>query len=273
MKTLLQALVELHPDSSKTTLRSWIEEGRIYVNDQVVRKNNFEVEDDAEITLGRKKERKEQGVTVLFEDDDIIVVNKPSGLLSVAEDVEVSNSLHRILKERVRPKRIYVVHRLDQGTSGVMVFAKNKWALEGLKEQLKGHNIEREYCALVEGRIEEDEGTWESYLFEDKSQYVKETKDENLGQRACSHYKVIKKNDRYSLLSVTLETGRKNQIRVQANSAGHPIAGDKKYGGKSDPFDRLCLHAKVLGFIHPGTKKPMRFEVPMPGKFKGIIGQ
>lgn len=271
MKTLIQALAELHPDSSKTTLRSWIEEGRVSVNDQVVKKNNYEVPEGAEISLGRKKEHKEQGVTILFEDDSIIVVNKPSGLLSVAEDVEVNNSMHRILKERVRPKRVYVVHRLDQGTSGVMIFAKSTKALDGLKEQLKGHNIEREYCALVEGKIEPDQGTWESFLYEDKSHFVKETLDPTVGQRACSHYKVMKKNNQYSLLTVTLETGRKNQIRVQARGAGHPIAGDKKYGAKSDPFDRLCLHAKVLGFIHPITQKPMRFEVPMPGKFKGIL--
>jgi len=269
--TILEALVQAAPDSSKSTLRSWLKQGRILVDGDVVKIPATVLKEGQTLTLARRERPVESGLKILHEDRHLVVIDKPSSLLSVSTAYEEGDTAHAILKRKYRPKRVYVVHRLDQDTSGVMMFALSEEALEKLKNTFEKHDIERKYDALVEGHLEEEKGTWRSYLFEDENYVVHETKDKRKGQLAISHYTVIGKSKKYSWLSVTLETGKKNQIRVHCQSAGIPVVGDKKYGAESNPLKRLGLHAYFLSFRHPITGKTMRFESPAPKSFYRLV--
>jgi 23S rRNA pseudouridine1911/1915/1917 synthase len=271
-QTLLEALGKFSPKSSKTTLRCWLKEGRVFVDERVQKIATSPVEAGQVITLGVKEKVYEGGLKILYEDSDLVVIEKPAGLLSVSTAFQKTDTAHSILKKKYRPTKVYVVHRLDQETSGVMLFALSEEAFLGLKDLFADHTIERAYCAVVEGNMEESSGTFSSYLLEDKNYVVHEV-NSSKGQLAITHYEVEASNKRYSWLNLRLETGRKNQIRVHCQSAGHSIAGDKKYGAKTSPIKRLCLHAYYLAFEHPITHKKMEFESPIPKEFYKILEQ
>ncbi len=257
---LFDLLLEMAPDSSKNTLRSWIEEGRIEIDGNVVRSRAYQVRKGQEIQLGRKKHFIQDSIEIIYEDADLVVLYKPAGVLSVATDFNQKYNVHTYLKRRFHSRRVFPVHRLDREVSGVMVFAYSSRCVAGLKEQFEEHSILREYLAIVEGDVEQDMGTWQSYLQEDPTYVVKSIKDKGLGQLATTHYAVIQRKHGMTSLRITLETGKKNQIRVHCAEAGHPIAGDTKYKAKTDPVHRLGLHAWKLGFFHPGLEKNMLFE-------------
>lgn len=269
--TLLEILTYLFPQSSKTTLRSWIKEGRVAIDDQSASIANCLVFQGQKITVGNRKHFLPGGIAVLYEDADIVVINKPSGLLSVATAFDKSQTAHAILKAHYRPRKVFVVHRIDQDTSGTMIFALNEGSHFELKKAFESHDIERSYTAIVEGHMEVTSGTWKSHLFEDSNYVVHVTEDSEKGKEAITHYKVKKSNKRYSWLELTLETGRKNQIRVHCQNAGHSIAGDKKYGAITQPIKRLCLHAHLLGLRHPSSYKKMEFTSPVPEEFYRIL--
>jgi tRNA pseudouridine32 synthase/23S rRNA pseudouridine746 synthase/23S rRNA pseudouridine1911/1915/1917 synthase len=270
--TLLEALAIFAPDSSKTTLRSWIKEGRISVNDIPQKLSNTQVFEGQTIVLHDKAKLTEKGdVRIIYEDQHIVAIDKPSGLLSVSTAFEPKKTAHGYLKNYFKPKKIYVVHRLDQDTSGVMIFALSEEAYINLKDMFEQHALERAYTAIVEGQLDESKGTWRSYLVEDETYFVRETQNENAGRLAITHYDVLKSSRNYSALNLKLETGRKNQIRVHCQNAGHSIVGDKKYGATSNPIKRLCLHAHLLAFEHPITKKKMHFESPLPEDLKKLL--
>lgn len=264
---LLEALKECFPDSSNNTLRSWIDDRRIMVG----RKPGFStkqiVQPGQKIELGKKKHFMEEGIEVIYEDDQLVALYKPSGILSVATDYDVTNNVHSFLKKRFHNRRVYPVHRLDREASGVMVFAYTDAAQYHLKKQFEDHSISRQYIAVVEGELELSQGTWQSYLYEDGAYYVRSVSDPNLGELATTHYKVIKRKSGTSTLLVTLETGKKNQIRVHCKEAGHPILGDKKYGSALEQAGRIALHAYKLGIQHPTLEKPMMFERTAPEAF------
>jgi len=176
----------------------------------------------------------------------------------VATAFEKGETAHALLRKKYHPRTVHVVHRLDQDTSGVMLFALSEKARDKLKEMFEKHSLQRVYCALIEGKLPQEQGSWVSYQFEDAQYYVHNSDDPAKGKMAITHYRVKESSKRFSLLELTLETGRKNQIRVHCQAAGHPIAGDKKYGSSCDP-GRLCLHAQFLGFIHPITGKQLSF--------------
>ena len=201
-----------------------------------------------------------EDIPFVFKDQHVIVINKPHNMLSVATDSD-KHSLHNLLKIYYHPKKVGIIHRLDEGTSGLILFTLSDAAYHGLKDQFKEHSIDRVYRAIVEGDFPEKEGTWTSYLYEDKTLKVRVTDDEKLGEKAITHFKKIAFSKGYTLMEFRLETGKKNQIRVQSAAAGYPIAGDKKYGAQTDPFKRLALHAKTLGFTHPITKKRILLRV------------
>lgn len=269
--SLLEILVELFPHSSKNTLRSWIKEGRVEI-DQIPAKNaSLKVLKDQCITVGKRKKIIQPDIPILYEDRDLVIIDKPSGLLSVAAAFEKEDTLHALLKEHYRPRKVFVVHRLDQETSGVMVFALNQEASDRLKNLFESHAIERAYTAIIEGELPVPNGTWKSYQYEDSQYMVHETSDKTKGRLAVTHYHTLSSSKRYSLLELRLETGRKNQIRVHCQSAGHSVVGDKKYGAKSNSLKRLCLHAHLLAFQHPFSKKEMRFESPVPEEFYRLI--
>lgn len=270
-QTLMEALATLAPDSSKTTHRSWLKEERVLVDGEVAKLGSLLVRKGQEVAL-RARLRYIGDLRVYFEDSHIVVIDKPNGLLSVATDFEKGDTAHSLLKNHYRPRRVLPVHRLDQETSGLMMFALSEQAHERLKIDFEKHKIEREYTAVVEGVVSPSQGTWESYLYEDKNYYMHTSATPDLGGRlAITHYQVQQVAKRRSVLLLTLETGRKNQIRVHCQAAGHPVVGDKKYGAVSNPIKRLCLHAHLLAFRHPITKQHLRFESPVPETFLRLM--
>ncbi|MDD4489157.1 MAG: RluA family pseudouridine synthase [Paludibacter sp.] len=213
---------------------------------------------------------------MLYEDNDIIVVEKKEGLLTVSTGKGDETTAFSILKTHVKKgspsNRIYVVHRLDRETSGVLVFAKNRDAQLILQENWHEIVTRRTYIALVEGKMEKQKDTITSWLTEnEKSLKIHSEKEADGGRKAVTHYRCLKSNNYFSLLELELETGRKNQIRVHLQSIGHPVSGDKKYGSLGTPLGRICLHASILAFYHPFTKEQLSFEIPAPKAFTKVF--
>ncbi len=163
------------------------------------------------------------------------------------------------------------MHRLDRETSGVLVFAKNAYAREQLKEQFAAHTVDRVYIAMIEGEMDPEAGTFRSFLRERRDLKMESVDEHPDAKYAVTHYRTIETNGRYSMLEVTLETGRKNQIRAHLSEAGHPVIGDRMYGSEVNPIGRLGLHAKLLGFDHPVTRKHMVFTAPVPKAFRSLL--
>lgn len=220
------------------------------------------------------KKHKPYGLTILYEDRDIIVVNKINGLLTVSTDKEKSKTAFSLLNDYVRKgnsrskNRVYIVHRLDRDTSGVLVFAKSETVKYFLQENWK--DFDKTYYAVVHGKLEEKQGIIESYLLENKAHKVYSTKDETKGKLSKTGFKVIKENKNLSLLEIELFTGRKNQIRAHLSEKGHPVIGDKAYG-PGDNAKQLALHAASLTIAHPHSKKRMTFETDYPIYFKTLV--
>ncbi|MDE6154065.1 MAG: RluA family pseudouridine synthase [Muribaculaceae bacterium] len=214
-------------------------------------------------------------VQLVYEDDDIIVINKGYGLLSMGNDKVREGTAYSILKDYVKwqdPRnKIFIVHRLDRDTSGLMMFARNPQAKEAMQHNWNNMVLERKYLAVVEGKVDDDEGEVRSYLAENSQYEVYSTNNPNEGQLAVTRYKVLKRANGYSLLEVSLDTGRKNQIRVHMKDLGHPIAGDRKYGARTSPIHRLALHAQTLRFAHPITRTLMSFSTPVPASFASMV--
>ena len=194
-------------------------------------------------------------------------------MLSVATAFDKTNTAHSVLKAQFKPRQVYVVHRLDQDTSGVMLFALKENCFEAMKKIFEKHDIDRVYYAIVEGNLDSSSGTWQSYLYEDANYHVHSTTSAQTGELAITHYEVKAANKHYSLLELKLETGRKNQIRVHCQQAGNPVVGDKKYGATKNPLKRLGLHAYMLAFVHPSTHKKKIFTSPLPEVFLKIFNK
>ena len=211
---------------------------------------------------------KKNKLNIIYEDKDILVINKPTHLLTISTDNEKEKTLfHQVylyLKKKNKNNKVFIVHRLDKDTSGLIVFAKS----EKVKKILQNNweSSIRNYVAVVNGKVEKEKDTLRSYLKETKTLLVYSTLDKD-GSLAITNYQKIMGNNEYTLLSINIKTGRKNQIRVQLNDIGHSIVGDKKYGIKKDPLRRLCLHANYLEFIHPITNKKMIFDIDIPNTF------
>lgn len=209
-------------------------------------------------------------IKILFEDSFLIAINKPSGLLTVATEREKVTTAYRLVKDYIREEnrhnKLFVLHRLDRETSGILLFAKEREIQEQMQSKWGEMVTTRGYQAIVEGHPSEKEGEIRSYISENKAMMMYES-DENRGKLAITRYSVSKSDTNYSLLKINILTGRKNQIRLQLSQSGHPIAGDKKYGAKSNPIGRLALHADRLFFIHPVTGKEIRLKSPLPGRF------
>ncbi len=212
---------------------------------------------------------------IVYEDDDIIVVNKGYGLLSMGTDKIKEGTAYDILRDYLKwqdPRnKLFIVHRLDRDTSGLMVFAKNVEAKECLQHNWNNMVLSRKYLAVVEGRPDPAEGEIRSYLAENTRFEVYSTDDPKEGQLAVTRYRTLKSRNGYSLMEVELDTGRKNQIRVHMKDLGHPIIGDRRYGAKSSPLHRMALHAQTLRFVHPITRKDMNFSTPVPISFAKTV--
>lgn len=223
------------------------------------------------------KKRQPRGLPILHEDKDILVVAKPAGLLTIGTEREKSRTAHYLLNDYVRkgdPKsrnRVYVVHRLDKDTSGILIFAKSEEAKKYLQEHWE--DTDKHYLAIVHGRLTPREGTLTSYLAENAAQKVYSTPDHAKGKLSHTAYKVLQENRGLSLVEIHLLTGRKHQIRVHFAEKGHPVAGDKKYGNTPLACKRLALHARSISFIHPYSGEQMRFELGMPEEFVRLLGK
>jgi 23S rRNA pseudouridine1911/1915/1917 synthase len=269
--SLLEILQEMAPDSSKNTLRSWLQSGRVTVDRRHADRANTAILPGQEVLIGPKVSFLRGSVRLLHEDDAIVVLEKPEGLLSVATDFENRATVHAILKRQFHNRRVYPVHRLDRETSGVMLFAYTEEARDFLKTQFEQHLIDKTYFAIVEKEMPLGKGTWESYLEEDDFYYVKSTNDSQSGKLAVTHYEVLKTHKNRSLLRLKPQTGRKNQLRVHCTEAGHPIVGDKKYRAATNPMKRVCLHAQKISFVHPSTQRRIAFSTPLPENFYKIL--
>lgn len=279
---LIEYLQNQNPQNSKSSLKEMLAKGRVLVNGKVEKAYNYQVKEGDKVEFGQKsKINKPQHqdfdgmMSILHEDKDIIVIYKKEGLLSIGTDADKENTAYHKLNMYVKSKgynrHIYVVHRLDCKTSGVMMFAKSEQARDILRSRWKELVSDRRYYALVEGAPKQDEGTIESFLSEDKMLKMYSSDFDNGGKKAVTNYRVVQRGKNYSLLELKLDTGRKNQIRVHLQQLGCPIAGDSKYGAQTDPLNRLCLHAKNLEFVHPITGKEMKFEYPYPNGFNKCV--
>jgi 23S rRNA pseudouridine1911/1915/1917 synthase len=217
-----------------------------------------------------------KGIEIIYEDRDIIAIDKPPRLLTMASATEREKTAYHILTDYVRkgcaksPKRIFIVHRLDRDTSGIVLFAKTEAAKNRLQDQWD--TTEKKYLAVVYGKLPERSGSISSYLTENAAHVVYSTKDKSLGKLSTTNYKVLKETRDFSLLEIDLATGRKNQIRVHFAEKGHPVAGDTKYGRMNDPHKRMALHARSISFLHPWNGKRMRLETKIPVYFTSLVG-
>lgn len=225
------------------------------------------------MTKSRRPTKKHQprGLTILHEDEDIIVVVKPAGLLTIGTNREKSRTVHYLLNDYVRkgnPKsrnRVYVVHRLDRESSGILVFAKSEQSKRLLQEDWE--QTEKHYLAIIHGQLTNKEGTISSYLTENNAHRVYSTFDASKGKLSRTAYRVSKVKTGFSMVDIHLLTGRKHQIRVHFAEKGHPIVGDRKYGEKNIGSKRLALHARSISFTHPITHKRMTLDTGIPGSF------
>jgi len=260
---------------SRNSVKSLLAHRQIMVNGKVETQFNLLLKRNDTITVSSNRGNTElvhPKLRIIFEDEYLIVVEKKEGLLTVStgkgEEITAFSILKNHVKRGSKQNRIYVVHRIDRETSGIIMFAKSRDIQLALQENWHRVVTRRVYVALVEGKMEKEQDTIVSWLTEnEKSLKIHSSSTDNGGQQAVTHYKCIKSNDQFSLLELELETGRKNQIRVHMEYIGHPIAGDKKYGSSVSPIGRMCLHARILAFIHPVTLKEVSFETPVPRNF------
>ena len=263
-------------DIPKKRIKQYLTHGAIYVNNSRTTKYNYKVVAGMNITIDTdSKNKKSLPFEILFEDDHIIVVNKPSGLLTIATAKEKDRTLYHIVREYLvskdRNARVFIVHRLDKDTSGVVVLAKDEKTKNQLQENWNECVSLREYVAVVHGHLKKESDRIVQMLSETKTNLVYVSKKED-AKEAITNYKVVKESDKYSLVSINIETGRKNQIRVAFSSLGNPIVGDKKYSDIKDNENRLYLHANRLKMYYPVIKKDILFETSTPNEFKKIMG-
>lgn len=270
----LLAFLLTHLPGGRNHIKSILSRGQVSVNGKRTTKHDYPIRPGQKVVVSRTKAFEEeilQGVSILYEDKDLLVVEKEAGLLSIASEQEKQVTAYAMLTAYVRltnPKaRIFVVHRLDRDTSGVMLYAKNEETKNWLQENWDEAVVSRTYVALVEGAVRKPEDTITSWLKESKTLKMYSSPHPNDGQKAVTRYQLLKQGKDFSLLELELETGRKNQIRVHMEDIGHPIAGDKKYGSSLNPLGRLGLHAFAIAFKHPATEEIMRFESKIPRPF------
>ena len=276
--TLMQCLEAKLTDHKRTSIKALMKYNQVALNSMPT--SQFDQPVHAGDTLSVNFTRpfvvfSHPRIKLVHEDNDIIVINKGSGILSVSTDNVKDGTAYSILRDYLKKKdprlMLFVVHRLDRDTSGLMMFAKNVEAKEAMQHNWNNMVLGRRYVAVVEGKVEQEEGVVKSYLAETSQFEVYSTQNPDEGQLAITRFKRLQCNNGYSLMELSLDTGRKNQIRVHMKDLGHPIVGDRKYGAKASPIHRLGLHARTLHFAHPVTKKEMLFETPIPSRFLSLL--
>lgn len=277
-QSLIEVLSKSFPNSSKNKIRKMLTEGRISINGEIEHKakrplKESDVVEILDKTISREltppPKQKLTNLNIIFEDEDILLVEKPAGLLSIATNKMEPDTLHSRCVDYVKSKDpsnwCFIVHRLDRETSGIMLLAYSKNSKEYLQEQFAERTVYRTYHALVEGQLPSKRGTEVEWLLEDKNLRVKKVNPKTkMSKQAITHWEVMKENHETSLVRIMIDTGRRHQIRMAMKSLETPVVGDFLHGAETDPLGRICLHASSLEFLHPITDEPVRFETRVP---------
>ena len=273
---LLEWMLSALP-GSKTKIKAILQGHGIKVDGKQVTQFDFPLKPGMKVSVSKSKKNdtfKSRYVNIVYEDRWLVVVEKKTGILSMAaghSSLNVKSVLDDYFKRTRQKCTAHVVHRLDRDTSGLMIYAKDMQTEQLLERDWHGTVFDRRYVAVVSGEMEEDEGTIANWLKDNKAYVTFSSPVDNGGKYAVTHFHTLKRTTEHSLVEFRLETGRKNQIRVHTSDMGHPVCGDIKYGNGDDPLHRLCLHAYVLCFYHPVTGKPMEFETPIPAQFRAMF--
>lgn len=276
--SLLDYVTKILSDHTKSKVKSMLKHNQFAINSMPTSRFDAPVHKGDQVSINFSKSFRvftHPRVRLVYEDNDILVINKGYGVLSMGTDKIKEGTAYSIMREYVKYSnpnaKVFIVHRLDRDTSGLMMLAKTPEAQEAMQHNWNNMVLNRKYVAVVEGYMEEDSGTIKSYLAETSQFEVYSTQDPSAGQLAITRYKTLNRNNGYSLVELELDTGRKNQIRVHMKDMEHPIVGDRKYGAKNSPIKRLALHAQTLRFVHPITRRDMLFETPIPSKFQMLL--
>lgn len=276
---LMAFLSNMMPQASRTKIKSLLSKRIVHVDNVITTQYNFLLKPGMKVQISKNKNTHEfhsRLLKIVYEDAYLIVIDKNESLLSVNTERQKERTAYTILNEYVRrsskQNHLYIVHRLDRDTSGLMMFAKDEKTQHTLRDNWHQIVFDRRYVAVVNGEIEREHGVIRSWLT-DRTLYVSSSPVDDGGKESITHYRVIKRKNGYSLIELNLETGRKNQIRVHMQDLGHPIVGDGRYGYENNPnpLGRLALHAFKLCFYHPVTGEVMRFETPYPPTFKALF--
>lgn len=275
---LLISLLNHLPHKSRNIIKAVLKDRQVNIDGRPVTQFDYPLKPGQRVEVSWVKAitpQQPKELHLVFEDQDIIVINKPAGLLTVATAKEKRKTAYSMLSSYIKKEnpdnKIFVIHRLDRETSGLLMFAKSEMVQKSIQESWGSTISQRTYVGVVEGRVAEQEGIISSWLSESKAFIVYSSQNPQHGKKAVTHYKVLQANTNFSLLQINLETGRKHQIRVHMQDINHPIIGDKKYGSTINPLRRLGLHARVLAFIHPTTAEHCHFETPIPDKFVNLF--
>lgn len=270
---LLEFLLERFKGQSRNSVKHMLSRGQVLVDGVPQRQFDLALAPGQTVTVLPQAKGAALPFPVLYEDDELLAIDKPAGLLSVATDTQAHRTAYRMTADYVRARdsreRVLVLHRLDRDTSGVLLFAKDPALKNALQERWNSLVKRREYCAVVEGTGLPDSGVCRSQLTQNRAYKVYSSPDG--GKEAVTRYTVLARHKGYSLLRVELDTGRKNQIRAHLSELGCPVAGDGKYGAATDPIRRLALHARQLVLTHPVTGKVLTFTAPLPGEFTRLF--
>lgn len=275
---LLDFLLLAMPERKRTTVKDFLRHRQVMVNGNVSTRHDTPLATGDIVKVNTVREFQtftHKRLRIVYEDDDIIVVDKGYGLLSMGTDKIKEGTAYSLLREYVKRKdprnKLFIVHRLDRDTSGLMMFARNIPAKETMQHNWNNMVLERTYVAITEGAPEPPEGEMRSYLAENSAHEVYSTDNPEEGQLAVTRYRTVRWRGPFAMVELNLATGRKNQIRVHLKESGHPIVGDRRYGAGTSPIHRLCLHARTLRFVHPTTRRDMNFSSPLPAGFNRLV--
>ncbi len=274
---LLAWLLEALKPMNRTRVKQLLRHGRVLVNGAVTTRHDHPLRPGDQVALGRAavtdRSLEEAGVAIVLEDDALIAIDKPPGLLTVATAAEKTDTAFARLNAHLSARglgRPFVVHRLDRETSGLLLFARSA----DVRDQLQANwdQVKKTYLAVVEGKPPRDEGVVDNFLLEGRDLRVRAVRTGSGGRRAVTHYRILAAHGPYSLLEVELQTGRKHQIRVHLTGLGCPLIGDPLYGSASDPAGRLGLHAQRLSLDHPSSGRRLELEAPLPAALRRVVG-
>jgi len=271
---LFSTLIGHFPHKNRKILKAVLRDRQVCVDGEAITQFDQSLIPGQQVEVRWEREIKNTHLSkldIIHEDREIIVINKPPGLLTIATDKEKRKTAYSILSNYVKAEspgnKIFIIHRIDRETSGLLMFARSEKVKQQIQKTWNETVSKRTYIAIVEGVVRPPEGTITSWLTESKAYIVYSSQKHGQGKKAVTHYQKIAGNKTLSMLEVNLETGRKHQIRVHMQDLNYPVIGDKKYSSKLNPLGRMGLHAQVLTFTHPATGKQCRFDTGIPKTF------